>query len=50
MTEPRNERLYLNDIQSAIEHILNYTSGGRDAFFTSALIQDAVNIAAIVDR
>lgn len=42
MTEPRNERLYLNDIQSAINRILDYTSGGRDAFFASALIQDAV--------
>jgi uncharacterized protein with HEPN domain len=42
MTEPRNERLYLNDIRSAIDRILEYTSGGRDAFLSSALVQDAV--------
>lgn len=42
MTAPRDERLYLTDILDAIDKVLSYTSGGRDAFYGSQMIQDAV--------
>ena len=38
----RSERLYLSDIREAIERILEYTSGGREAFMADARTQDAV--------
>lgn len=42
MSEKRNERLYLTDIRGAIDRILEYTSAGRDGFFGSSMVQDAV--------
>jgi uncharacterized protein with HEPN domain len=38
----RDERLYLSDIVEAIDRILDYTSAGRQAFFSNRMIQDAV--------
>jgi uncharacterized protein with HEPN domain len=38
----RDERLYLDDIVQAIDRILSYTTGGRDAFFADSRTQDAV--------
>jgi uncharacterized protein with HEPN domain len=39
---PRSERLYLSDARDAIDRVLTYTSGGRQRFFTDAMVQDAV--------
>jgi uncharacterized protein with HEPN domain len=38
----RDDRLYLIRASEAIERIESYTSGGRDMFMASTLIQDAV--------
>ena len=38
----RSESLYLSDILEAIDRILSYTSGGREAFFADPRTQDAV--------
>jgi uncharacterized protein with HEPN domain len=38
----RDERLYLSEIRSAIDRILDYTAAGRDAFLTDSKTQDAV--------
>jgi uncharacterized protein with HEPN domain len=38
----KDHRIYLVDILSAIDQIQDYTSNGRDEFFTSTLVQDAV--------
>jgi uncharacterized protein with HEPN domain len=37
-----NDRVYLAEILERIDRIENYTSGGRDTFFQSLLIQDGV--------
>jgi len=42
MTQERDESLYMADLQSAVERILRYTSGGRDEFFADPMRQDAV--------
>lgn len=36
------DALYLRDILKAADRILEYTEGGREAFFASHLIQDGV--------
>lgn len=43
------ERLYLLHVRDEIRKALNYTRGGREAFFAHTLIQDAVlrNIGVI---
>ena len=38
----RDERLYLDDILTAIDRILPYTAHGREAFFADPRTQDAV--------
>jgi len=38
----KDQRVYLQDILSAIEHISAYTVDGRDAFITDEKTQDAV--------
>ncbi|RUS95254.1 DUF86 domain-containing protein [Dulcicalothrix desertica PCC 7102] len=38
----KDERLYLSNIKECIERIEEYTSGGRDAFMQTTMIQDAV--------
>lgn len=38
----RDERLYLSDIVESIDRILDYTSAGREAFFSNRMTQDAV--------
>lgn len=38
----RDERLYLSDIVTAIDRILEYTAAGRQRFFDDQLTQDAV--------
>ncbi len=38
----KDENLYLAQLIEAIDRILEYTSGGQDAFRDSKLIQDAV--------
>ncbi len=42
MAAERDERLYLSDIVTAIDRILEYTPGGRQAFLDDRLTQDAV--------
>jgi len=42
MAKERDEGLYLADIRDAINRILTYTAGGREAFFADPMIQDAV--------
>ena len=42
MAKERDERLYFVDIRDAIDRILTYTAGGREAFFADPMIQDAV--------
>ncbi len=42
MPPKRNEKLYLTDIRDAIDRILEYTTGGRNAFDGNSMIQDAV--------
>ena len=42
MPTERDERLYLADMRDAADKILRYTSGGRAAFFSDAMVQDAV--------
>jgi uncharacterized protein with HEPN domain len=42
MRKERQETLYIADIRDAIDRILNYTVGGRKAFFMNPMIQDAV--------
>ena len=42
MSKQRDEGLYVADIRDAIDSILTYTVGGREAFFTNPMIQDAV--------
>jgi len=37
-----DDRLYLNDLLERIQRIESYTEGGREVFFQSSLIQDAV--------
>ena len=39
----RNDLAYLNDMLDCISRIESYTSGGRDLFFNTPMIQDAVN-------
>lgn len=38
----KNDKLYLHDIVVSIVKIQSYTKTGRDDFFASPLIQDAV--------
>ncbi len=38
----KDDRVYLLHIRDAIQHILSYTDGGRDCFFTDRKTQDAV--------
>jgi uncharacterized protein with HEPN domain len=38
----KDDKLYLIHISECIAKIVQYTHGGRDAFFSSPLIQDAV--------
>ena len=38
----RSERLHLSDIREAIDRILGYTAGGREAFLADLRTQDAV--------
>jgi uncharacterized protein with HEPN domain len=38
----KDSRVYLQHILRCIARIEEYTAGGRDSFFASALIQDAV--------
>jgi uncharacterized protein with HEPN domain len=38
----KDERLYLSNIKECIDRIKEYTSGGRDAFMQTTMIQDAV--------
>ena len=49
MTAARDERLFLTEILDAIERVLAYTGDGREAFFQTPMIQDAVvrNLAII---
>jgi uncharacterized protein with HEPN domain len=42
MPEERNERLYIADMSSAVERILEYTAEGRGSFMVHSLIQDPV--------
>ena len=42
MAAERDERLYLSDIVTAIDRILEYTAAGRQAFLDDRLTQDAV--------
>ena len=42
MAAERDERLYLSDIVTAIDRILEYTAAGRQAFLDERLTQDAV--------
>jgi uncharacterized protein with HEPN domain len=42
MAAERDERLYLSDIVTAIDRILEYTAAGRQAFLDDQLTQDAV--------
>ena len=42
MAEERDERLYLADINDAIDRVLRYTAAGREAFFADPMAQDAV--------
>ena len=49
MAPERDERLYLSDILTAIDRVLDYTREGRAAFLADPKTQDAVirNIAVI---
>lgn len=38
----KDDRVYFWHVRDAIERILNYTAGGRKAFFSETMIQDAV--------
>jgi uncharacterized protein with HEPN domain len=38
----KDPRVYLAQILERIERILQYTAGGKEAFFADPLIQDAV--------
>jgi uncharacterized protein with HEPN domain len=38
----KDPRVYLEQILERIERILQYTDGGKEAFFADLLIQDAV--------
>jgi uncharacterized protein with HEPN domain len=38
----KDPRVYLAQIPERIERILQYTAGGKEAFFADPLIQDAV--------
>ncbi|MCA1841325.1 MAG: DUF86 domain-containing protein [Actinomycetota bacterium] len=40
--QPRDERLWLEDIQDALRRIAEYTASGRTQFFESEATQDAV--------
>lgn len=42
MAAERDERLYLSDIVTAIDRILEYTAAGRQRFLDDQLTQDAV--------
>jgi len=42
MPTERDEGLYLADMRDAVDKILRYTRGGRAAFFSDAMVQDAV--------
>jgi uncharacterized protein with HEPN domain len=42
MPAERDERLYLADMRDAVDRVLRYTMGGREAFFADPMIQDAV--------
>lgn len=42
MTAQRDERLYFAEIVGAIDRITEYTSGGREPFFSDPKTQDAV--------
>jgi uncharacterized protein with HEPN domain len=39
---PRDDRVLLYDIRQSVARIRQYTSEGREAFFNSSMIQDAV--------
>jgi len=49
MAPERNERVYLSDILTAIDRVVDYTREGRDAFLADPRTQDAVirNIGVI---
>ena len=38
----KDDRLYLIHIDECIARVESYTAGGKDAFFSSSLVQDAV--------
>lgn len=38
----KDDRLYLSHIRDAIDKIFEYTKDGKEAFFASGLVQDAV--------
>ncbi len=40
--QPRDERLFLEDIRNALDRITEYTKVGRDGFAASLAFQDAV--------
>jgi uncharacterized protein with HEPN domain len=42
MAAERDERLYLSDIVTSIDRILEYTAAGRQSFLDDQLTQDAV--------
>jgi len=41
MSPERDERLYLSDIVTSIDRVLEYTAEGREAFFSDRKTQDA---------
>ncbi len=38
----KDDKLYVIYLMECLERIRDYTSGGKEAFFSSSLIQDAV--------
>jgi len=38
----KDDRIYLEHIQEAVEKIMAYSAGGRDEFMENSMIQDAV--------
>ena len=41
MPAERDERLYLADMREAVDKILRYTVGGREAVFADPMIQSS---------
>ncbi len=37
-----DDRILIYDIQRAVERVIEYTTGGRDEFFSNQMVQDAV--------